>query len=118
MKHFFAIMVLCSSIFANCSTSNGISNIQPKSGRIEIPANGEVRMWRDVRHSGFILAVTNPSPGQSVELYTVRSDGSEKWVSPSLIANTSLNVTIPADGHLLIKNFNENIFTITYKIIE
>jgi hypothetical protein len=75
-------------------------------------------MWKDVPHGSFTVTITNSSPIQSVELYRVKRDGNEKWVSPSLLANTSLNVTIPADGHLFIKNFNPNIFTVTYKIAE
>lgn len=118
MKKLFAIMLLCSAIFTNCSTSNGITNIQPKSGSIEIPANGEFRMWRNVAHGTFTVTITNPASNQSVELYKVKKDGNEKWVSPSLSANSSLDVTIPADGHLFIKNFNNNNFTVTYKIAE
>jgi len=40
------------------------------------------------------------------------------WVSRPLVANNSVKVTIPVRGHLLIKNFNANIFTIIYKIDE
>jgi hypothetical protein len=29
-----------------------------------------------------------------------------------------LEIDIPANGHLLIKNFNDNAFTVTYKINE
>lgn len=118
MKKLFAILLIGSAIFASCSSSHGITNIQPKSGNIEIPAKGEFRMWKDVQHGTFTVTITNSSPKQSVELYKVKSDGNEKWVSPSLLANTSLDVTIPADGHLFIKNFNPNNFTVTYKIAE
>jgi hypothetical protein len=31
MKQLFAIMLLCSVIFTGCSSSNGITNIQPRS---------------------------------------------------------------------------------------
>jgi hypothetical protein len=118
MKHLFAFMLLCSVIIMSCSSSLSITNIQPKSGSIEIPAKGEFRIWKDVAHGAFTVTITNSSPTQSVELYKVKSDGNEKWISPSLLANTSLNVTIPADGHLFIKNFNPNTFTVTYKIAE
>ena len=118
MKQLFATLLLCGTIFSSCSSSQSITTIQPKSGTIEIPAKGEFRMWKNVKHGSFTVTLTNSSANQSVELYKVKSDGNEKWVSPSLLANSSLDVTIPADGHLFIKNFNPNIFSITYKIME
>lgn len=118
MKQLLSILLLCSSIIISCSSSHGITNIEPKSGIIEIPAKGEYRMWPDIRHGSFTVKVTNLSPDQSVELYKVKKDGNEKWVRPSLLANSSLEITIPDDGHLFIKNFNNNIFTVTYKIAE
>ncbi len=81
-------------------------------------ARGEFRIWKDMEHGSFTVTLTNSSPNQSVELYKVKSSGKEKWISPSLLANSSQEVTIPADGHLFIKNFNDNTFTITYKIAE
>jgi hypothetical protein len=118
MKQLFTMLLLCSSIFSSCSSSLGITNVQPKSGTIEIPAKGEFRIWKDIKHGSFTVTLTNSSPNQSVELYKVKSDGNEKWVSPSLLANSSQELTIPADGHLFVKNFNGNTFTITYKIAE
>lgn len=118
MKQLITMLVLCGLIFTGCSSYHGITNIQPKEGSIDINASAELRVWNDVKHGSFTVMLTNSSPRQSVELYKVSSNGNEKWVSPSLLANTSLEVTIPADGHLLIKNFNTNTFTITYKIAE
>lgn len=118
MKQLFATLLFCSTIFISCSSSHGITNIEPKTGTIEIPANGVFRMWKDTPHGSFTVLLYNSSPSQSVELYKVKSDGNEKWISPSLLANSSQEVTIPADGHLFIKNFNPNQFTITYKIAE
>ena len=118
MKQLFSILLLCSIIFSSCSSSQGITSIQPKRGTIEIPGKGEYRMWKNVKHGSFTVTLTNSSPNQSVELYKVKSDGNEKWVNPSLLANSSQAVTIPADGHLFIKNFNPNTFTISYKIAE
>jgi hypothetical protein len=117
MKKLFA-MLLCGIIFISCSSLQGAVNIEPKTGTIEISANGEFRMWKDIKHASFTVLITNLSPTQSVELYKVKSNGNEKWVSPSLLANSSLEVTIPANGHLFIKNFNPNVFVITYKIVE
>lgn len=118
MNLLFTILITCSTILIGCSSSHGITNIKPKTGTIEIPAKGEFRMWKDVKHGSFTVTLTNSSSTQSVELYKVKSDGNEKWISPSLLANSSLEVTIPADGHLFLKNFNSDKFAITYKIQE
>jgi hypothetical protein len=118
MKHLFSGLLLFSMILTGCSSSHGITNIEPKTGAIEIPANGQFRMWNNSKHGSFTVMLTNSSASQSVELYKVYSDGKEKWITPSLLANTSQEVAIPADGHLFIKNFNANIFTVTYKISE
>jgi hypothetical protein len=118
MKQLFSIALFFGFIFSSCSTSQGITNVQPKSGTITIPAKGEFRMWQNVTHGAFTVTLANSSPNQSVELYKVKSNGSEKWISPSLLANSSQQVTIPADGHLFIKNFNDNAFTISYQIAE
>jgi hypothetical protein len=118
MKQVISSVFLLSLLFASCSTSQGLTNIQPKSGTIEIPAKGEFRMWKGIAHSSFTVTLTNSSVTQSCELYKVKNNGTEKWVSPSLLANTSLEVDIPVDGHLFIKNFNDNVFSITYKVQE
>jgi hypothetical protein len=118
MKHLFFAAALFSISLFSCSSSQNLTNIVPKSGTIEIPAKGEFRIWKDIEHGSFTVTTTNSSPSQSVELYKVKSNGAEKWISPSLLANTSLEIDIPANGHLLIKNFNDNAFTVTYKISE
>lgn len=118
MKHLVFTAALFSITLFGCSSSKDLSKIIPKSGTIEIPAKGEFRMWKDIEHAAFTVTVTNSSANQSVELYRVKSSGAEKWISPSLLANSSLEVDIPSDGHLFIKNFNDNVFTITYKINE
>lgn len=118
MKQLLALLLICSSIFSSCSPSKDITTILPKSGTIEILAKGAFRMWRDSKHGSFTVTLANTSPSQSVELYKVNSDGNEKWITPSLLAKSSLKVRIPADGHLLMKNFNDNTFTVTYTIAE
>jgi hypothetical protein len=118
MKHLSCVVLIFTFIFSSCSSFQGITNIQPKSGTIEIPSQGEFRMWKNVTHGSFTVTLTNNSPNQSVELYKIKSNGSEKWISPSLLANSTQQVTIPADGHLFIKNFNPNAFFIHYKILE
>jgi hypothetical protein len=110
--------ILTISLVTLFSCSRNIVNIEPKAGIIEIPAKGEFRIWKGIEHSSFSVKLTNNDPKQSVELYTVKSHDTEKWVSPSLLANSSLTITIPADGHLFIKNFNPNNFKISYNINE
>jgi hypothetical protein len=109
-----AIMVVSNS----CKTTGTMAAIEPKSGKMELPAKGEFRMWRGLAHPGFSVILTNPSTTQSCEVYKVTEYGNEKWVSPSLQAGKSLTVTVPANGHLFFKNFNNNILEIGYKIEE
>jgi hypothetical protein len=116
MKKLIFILSISAGTLFSCSKN--IVNIEPKAGLIEIQAKDETRIWKGIEHSSFTVKLTNNDPKQSVELYTVKSNGSEKWVSPSLLVNSSLTVTIPADGHLFIKNFNPNNFKISYNINE
>jgi hypothetical protein len=116
MKKLFFILTSLTLFLTACSRN--LTTIEPKFGNITIAAKGEQRIWKGISHSSFSVKLTNTDPKQSVELYTVKNNGTEKWVSPSLLANSSLTVTIPNDGHLFIKNFNPNSFTITYVIAE
>ena len=111
---FLTVLVMASA----CNSSKNIIDIQPKSGNLEIPAAGELRVWNNIAHTGFEVRLTNTSPAQSCELYYVQSNGNEKWVNPSLLANSSQTVKIPAKGHLFVKNFNPNTLTISYAIEE
>ncbi len=99
-----------------CNSNRKLVNIQPRFGTIEIPAKGEIRVWNNIAHQNFDVSLTNDNTNQSCEIYYVKRNGTEKWVSPSLIAKTSLTIKIPTDGHLFIKNFNPNALTISYKI--
>ena len=78
MKLFFVMLLLCSSIFTNCYSSYGITNVEPKTGAVDVPANGEYRLWKDVKHGSFTVLLTNSSRSQSVELYKVKANGNEK----------------------------------------
>jgi hypothetical protein len=116
-KSIFAFMAIV--VFAiSCNSSRSLTIIQPKSGNLEIPANGELRVWKEIKHSSFDVVLTNQNANQSCEIYYVKSDGTEKWIKPSLQAKSSQTVTIPMDGHLFVKNFNPNSLTINYKINE
>jgi hypothetical protein len=102
----------------SCNSSRNLANIQPKTGNLDISAKGELRVWNNIKHSSFDVVLTNTNENQSCELYYVKSNGTEKWINPSLQAKSSVTVNIPTDGHLFIKNFNPNNLTISYKINE
>ncbi len=116
MKKLILAAVIAAAAFASCNSSRSMATIEPKSGNIELPAKGELRIWKNTQHPSFRVMLTNNAPQQSCEVYTVQSSGVEKWVSPSLVANSTLTVTVPADGHLFFKNFNPNTLTILYKV--
>lgn len=110
-------LFLASTLMAmSCNSSQNLVNIQPQMGNLEIPAKGELRVWKDLKHASFDVVLTNANTAQSCEAYYVKRDGTEKWISPSLLANSKLTVHIPSDGHLFLKNFNPNTFTIAYEI--
>ena len=116
-KSIFTILAI-TIIAVACNSSRSLTNIQPKLGNLEIPANGELRVWKEIKHPSFDVVLTNQNANQSCEIYYVKSDGTEKWIKPSLQAKSSQTVTIPIDGHLFMKNFNPNTLTINYKINE
>jgi hypothetical protein len=103
---------------ASCTSTGSMAAIEPQSGTIALPEKGEYRIWNNSTHPAFSVTLTNPSTSQSCEVYTVKQNGHEKWVSPSLMAGKSLTVTVPANGHLFFKNFNPNTLDISYKIAD
>ena len=113
----FALLTII-IVSSSCKSTGSISAIQPKSGIIELPAKGEFRIWKDIMHPGFTVTVSNPAANQSCEVYKVKENGSEKWISPSLMAGKSITITVPSNGHLFFKNFNDNILKIEYKVSE
>ena len=116
-KSIFTFLAI--TVFAiACNSSRNLATIQPKSGKLEIPSKGELRVWNDIKHPSFEVSLTNDNENQSCEIYYVKSNGTEKWINPSLKAKSNLTVSIPNDGHLFIKNFNPNTLTISYKINE
>jgi hypothetical protein len=118
MKRFTLALLTIITIAISCKSTGSMAAIQPKQGAIELPEKGEFRIWKDVSHPSFTVTLSNPSATQSCEVYTVKSSGSEKWISPSLQAGKSLTITVPANGHLFFKNFNPNILKIDYKVEE
>ena len=118
MKQFFLAAILFTATLYSCNTTQGLVNIEPKKGTIQLPAKGEFRIWDKTKHGSFSVILTNASKTQSCELYTVSSSGREKWINPSLLANSELTIIIPANGHLFVKNFNGNVLPIDYIINE
>lgn len=90
-------------------------DISPKQGTITVPAKGEIRVWENVEHSSFSLHLENKSATNSCEAYTVKNNN-EKWISPSLLANSALDFTVPSNGAILLKNFSNETLTVNYTI--
>ena len=118
MKHFTLVCLTIITMLTSCKSTGSMAVIQPKKGTMELPEKGEFRIWRDLSHPSFRVTLYNPSATQSCEVYTVKSNGSEKWISPSLQAGKTLIITVPANGHLFFKNFNPNILKIDYTVEE
>jgi len=113
------IGLLAIMTFSNsCKTTGTMATIQPKSGTIELPAKGELRIWKGLVHPSFSVTLSNSSTTQSCEVYKVTDNGNEKWISPSLQAGKTLTLSVPSNGHLFFKNFNNNILKIDYKVEE
>lgn len=113
MKNLFKITLAVTIILlqSSCKTMT----ISPTQGTLTVPAKGEIRVWENMEHSSFSLHLENGSNQNSCEAYTVKNNY-EKWVSPSLLAKSSLDFTVPSDGSVLLKNFSSENLTITYTI--
>jgi hypothetical protein len=118
MKQLLLAVILFTTTLLSCNSAQNLASIEPKKGILELPAKGELRIWNKQEHAAFSVTLTNSSATQSCELYTVSSSGKEKWVNPSLLANSELTITIPKNGHLFVKNFNDNVLPITYAVNE
>jgi hypothetical protein len=112
------LTILSIAILTTSCTIHNLTNIQPKSGSLEIPVKGEVRIWENIEHTRFDVVLINTNATQSCEVYYVKGSGTEKWISPSLIAKRSLKVTIPRYGYLLLKNPNSDKLVVEYKVID
>lgn len=116
-KVLFALLTIAALTYS-CKSTGSMSAIQPKNGTIELPAKGELRIWRNTIHPSFNVILNNPAEKQSCEVYTVAENGNEKWISPSLQAGKSLTISVPSNGHLFFKNFNADILKIEYNVEE
>ena len=118
MKQLLFALITIATLTYSCKSTGSMSAIQPKSGTIELPAKGELRIWKNTIHPSFTVKLTNAGEKQSCEVYKVTDSGREKWISPSLLAGSSLTITVPANGHLFFKNFNNNVLKIEYSVQE
>jgi hypothetical protein len=116
MKKVISILMVASLLAAACKSTGSLDNVKPKEGIISLPANGELRIWNNIEHPSFTVNLTNAAKNQSCEVYKVKSNGKEKWISPSLLANSTMSISVPANGHLYFKNFNPNVLEINYSI--
>ncbi len=112
------LTILSIAILTTSCTIHNLTNIQPKSGTLEIPDKGEVRIWENIEHTRFDVVLINTNSAQSCEVCYIKNNGAEKCISPSLTAKRSLKVTIPRYGYLLLKNPNSDKVIVEYKVID
>jgi hypothetical protein len=87
----------------------------PKKGILEINAKSEIHFWKNIEHNAFRIHLSNPSKVNSCEAYIVKN-GREKWISPSLLANGTLEFNVPKNSSIFFKNFSTENLKITYTI--
>lgn len=107
-----SILIILIAFQSSCKSID----ISPKEGVIKVPAKGEIRVWQNLEHGAFSLHLENQSIKNSCEAYKVSAFGTQKWISPSLLANKTLDFSIPSNGSLLLKNFSDEEITVSYKI--
>jgi hypothetical protein len=116
MKNSILFLTMLLTVVASCNSNRNLTAIQPKQGTISIPAKGELALWKNIKHNGFSVAFTNNNPKASCEIYRVNKNGFEKWINPSLLANSKIAVAVANDGYVFFKNFNDTPLTISYLI--
>ena len=114
MNTIFKITAIVTFLFFQFSCRS-VPEISPKQGTIVVPAKSEIKIWDNINHDSFTLKLENTSTKNSCEAYKVKN-GNQKWISPSLLANKTLEFSIAANGHLLLKNFSDEVITIKYII--
>lgn len=114
MKTIIKFTAIITILFFQFSCKS-VQDISPKQGTIIVPAKGEIRMWDNLEHGSFSLKLENTSTKNSCEAYKVKN-GNQKWISPSLLANKSLEFSIAANGHLLLQNYSDEVITVKYTI--
>ena len=114
MKTIIKITLLIAIVLFQTSCKT-IQDISPKQGTIVVPAKGEIKMWETIDHNSFSLKLENTSTKHSCEAYKVKN-GVQQWISPSLLANKSLQFSIATNGYLLLQNYSDENITIKYTI--
>ena len=113
-KNSFKITALIVIVLFHISCKT-VQVISPKQGSIIVPAKGEIKMWDNLEHASFSLKLENTSTKNSCEAYKVKN-GLQKWISPSLLADKSLEFSIAANGYLLLQNYSDEVITVNYTI--
>jgi hypothetical protein len=90
-------------------------DISPRKATVLVPAKGELRLFENSEHYPFSIQLINRSLKNSCEAFTVKND-SEKWISPSLLANDQLAFNVGYNGSVLLKNFSKENIYVTYII--
>jgi hypothetical protein len=116
MKKYILILTTAITVFTSCNICRNINSNVTKKETITIPAKSDFSIWKGLEHCSFTVTLENENPSQSCEVFYVRKNGKEKWINPSLLPKTSLQVSIAKDGYLILKNFNPNEFSIQYTI--
>lgn len=103
-------------VLISFQTSCKSVDISPKEGVIKVPAKGEIEIWKNIEHASFSIHLENKSVKNSCEAYKVSAFGNKKWITPSLLANKSLQFSIPSNGSLLLQNYSDEEIIVNYKI--
>ena len=114
MNNLLKITALIAMVLLHVSCKS-LQEISPKQGEIIVPAKGEIRMWDKIEHGSFSLKLENTSTKNSCEAYKVKN-GFQRWISPSLLANKSLEFSIATNVHLLLQNYSDEVITVKYLI--
>ncbi|WP_310379301.1 hypothetical protein [Flavobacterium sp.] len=114
MTNLFKITILIVLVLFQISCKP-VQDISPKQGTITVPAKGKIKMWNDLEHASFSLKLENTSTKNSCEAYKVKK-GNQKWISPSLLANKSLEFSIATNGYLVLQNYSDEVITVKYTI--
>jgi hypothetical protein len=118
MKKGILILTVITAFLMACGSNRNVVNIETKEAAISVPAKGELTLWKNTTHNGFSVQFTNNNEKASCEIYKVNKYGKEKWIHPSLLAKTNINVSVATDGYIYFKNFNDMPLNIFYKIID
>ena len=112
MKKLSLAIALVVSFFS-CKS---LSEITPKEGTFEVVSKQNLTLWNE-NHQSFSLHLQNTNAQNSCELYTVKN-GRKKWISPSLLANKSLDFDVPENASVLIENYSTENVKINYSITQ